>query len=289
MAFLVAYWIVPALFLLGCVVMVIANPGRGWRRAGAYALPAWLASFVLGTGAILDSRGSTSGLGFIVLPLVATGPGLLGFALGALHHRRRLAVARGVSAWPWSAGAALAALGLATAFAYQAYAWHEIRQINAGRDAEVERQRQAIRANEAKIGRLLAAHPGEEGRLIAEMVEGTDDRTLLIPLAGRPETPPEVLDRLVRHPDLGVALTALRDPDTPAESIAWLFDNHSYPDYFFSTMAAHPNTPVRILRELYAKRAQNTGIARGLARNPSTPPDVRERLDVGGKRPTGTP
>jgi hypothetical protein len=282
MTALLPFWIVPALFLLTCVILVATDAPRGWRRAGAYALPAWLASFFLGTGAILESRGSTSGIGFIFLPLLAMGPGLLGFALGHLHHRRRLAGARGGHTSGWSAAIAAAVLGLAGVWGYQAYGWYGIVQTNAARDAETQRQRLAIQANKERIARRLAESPERAGEIIAEMVEETDDRTLLIPLASRPETPPEVLDRLVRHPDLGVALTALRDPDTPAETIAWLYEHHSYPDYFFSTLAAHPNTPAPILRELYAKRAQNTGIPRGLAANPATPEDIRERLRAEG-------
>jgi hypothetical protein len=215
-------------------------------------------------------------------------PGLLGLALGLLHHRRR-AAPRGGRRSAWSAGIALAALGLIAVLVYQGRGWHEVRVLNATRDAEVERQREAIHANKAWLGRLVAANPERAPQLIAEMAATTEDRTLLIPLASRPETPPEVLDRLVRHPDLGVALTALRDPDIPVDSIVWLYRNHSYPDYFFSTLAGHPRTPPWILAELYDKRGRNAGIPRGLAHNPNTPADIRTRLRAEGVGPADTP
>ncbi len=271
---LLPFWIVPGLFLLTCLVLAAVDPGGRWRRPALYGLYGYVASFVVGTLGIMESRSSTAGLGFIFLPLVALVPGLLGAVLGQLGARRPPGPRERTRAF----GVALAALGILGVLGFQAVGWYRTAALNATRDAAARRDQEAIRANTDSLERLLAQHPGDEARLITERAAATNDRTQLIPLARSRFAPPQVLDRLARSPDLGVALSAVRNPDTSAATLVWVYRHHPYSDYFLSTLASHLNTPPEILTELYDKRDQNLGIATGLARNPQTPDAIRERL-----------
>ena len=278
MSVLLPFWIVPGLFVLGCLVLVLLRPKGFWARAGTYALLAYAASLALGTGGILESRGSTSGLGFIFLPLFALIPGVLGFLLGFAHFRFLERRRASCSATIARVVVVVAALGVAGAMGYQIVGWIEVKQTNQARDLEAQRQRAAIKDNTAEIKKRLAAHPGEEARLIAELAAQTQDRTLLIPLASNRFASPSVLDDLVRSADFGVALSAVRNENVSPQSLAWVYRNHSYPAYFYSSLAANPRTPGWILAELYAKRRENMGIAPGLAGNPNTPSDLIDGL-----------
>ncbi len=278
MSLLLPFWILPIVFVMGCLALAAFRLRTGWRRAGLYGLLAFFVSFVLGALGILESRGSTSGIGFVFLPIYCLVPGLLGFAFGLLQTRYRLRSAANVSTVGYQAGLWLVALGLISVLSYQGLGWYETRQLNETRDAETQRQREAIRAFSDELNRLLAERPGEEAALIAELAAETTDRTRLIPLANSRFASAAVLDELSRSPDFGVALSALRNPNVTPESIVWVYRHHRYPDYFFSNFAAHPATPAWILTELYSKRAQNTGIPRGLIQNPNTPPEIRDRL-----------
>jgi len=275
---LLPFWIAPLIFLLGCVIQAVRKPGTFWRRAGVYALLAYFASLMLGAVAIFESRGSTSGIGFIFLPLVAMVPGVLGFLLGTSHHRYRQSVRIPKAKVGPTVVILLSALGLAGVMGIQAYGWFETRQINQARDAEVARQREAILANRRMLAARLAGHSGREARIIEEMVTGTEDRTLLIPLASSPFAPPGVLEQLSRASDLGVALSALRNENVPTQAIVWIYQHHGYPEYFYSTLAGNPNTPDWMLKELFERRQLNGGIAPAMAGNPSVPAAVIDAL-----------
>ncbi|MGB5340413.1 MAG: hypothetical protein WBO06_15120 [Gammaproteobacteria bacterium] len=281
MLFIIWYTIVPLVFVFGCLVQSLRKPGTFWRRAGNYGLLAYLVSFTLGAFAILESRSSTSGIGFLFLPMIAVVPGVLGFGLGAARHRLGLLRQTGhPTTWPriWMV---VALIGLVGALAVQLHGWHDTRQLNQSRDQEVERQRAEIKANKRTLAARLAAAPGREAQIIEQLAAETDDRTWLLPLASNPHTSALTLDRLSQSADLGVALSALRHVNVPSEAIVRVYRTHSYPDYFFSTMAGNVNTPAWLLAELYQKRAQNYGIALALAGNPNTQAGILDKLLAG--------
>jgi len=274
MAQLLPFWIFPALFLVGCLALILWNPRTIGRRPGLYGLGTYLVSFALGTVSLLESRGSTSGLGFLFLPGLAMAPGLMASILGALQQwRQRLEPS---SLWRriQGIGMALSTLGILAVLGFQAIDWYDTRRANHARDQEPERHREAIRANTQRIEGLLAAHPGEEAALIEREASGSNDRTLLIPLARSPYAPTSLLDRLARSPDLGVALSAVRNPNISQDTLVWVYRDHIYPAYFYSTLAGHPRSPSWMLAELYEKRDQNAGVAPALSRNPNTPEGI---------------
>lgn len=278
MLFLVGYTIIPLVFVFGCLVQALRKPGTFWRRAGIYGLLAYLAAFTLGVFAILESRGSTSGIGFLFLPMVALVPGVLGFGLGVAQHRFRYLRQTGRPT-VWSRlGMAVALVGLAGVLLVQLNGWHDTYQLNQSRDQEAQRQREAIQANTRTLAERLASAPGREVQIIEQLVAETGDRTWLIPLASNPHTSALTLDRLSQSADFGVALSAVRHVNVSAETIVRVYRTHSYPGYFFSTMAGNANTPAWLLAELYEKRAQNYGIAPALAGNPNTQADILDAL-----------
>lgn len=281
-----SWYLIPLLFVLGSLVQAWRKPDTFWRRAAVYGLLAYLISLVLGVFAILESRGSTSGIGFLFLPMIAMVPGVLGFALGVAQHGLISFRKTGRQAtWP-RIGMAAALVGLFGVLTVQLYGWYDTQQLNQSRDQEAKRQREAIQDNKRTLANRLAASPGSEAQIIERMVDETADRTWLIPLASNPHTSAQTLARLSQSTDFGVALSALRHAKVPTEAIVRVYRSHSYPDYFFSTMAGNANTPAWLLAELYQKRAQNYGIAPGLAGNPSTPSDILDVLLVGADQRT---
>ena len=286
MLFLVGYTIIPLVFVFGCLVQALRKPGTFWRRAGIYGLLAYLVAFMLGVFAILESRGSTSGIGFLFLPMVALVPGVLGFGLGVAQHRfRYLRQAGRPTVWP-RLGMAVALAGLVGVLLVQLNGWHDTYQLNESRDQETQRQREAIQANRRTLAERLASAPGHEAQIIEQLVAETDDRTWLLPLASNPHTSALTLDRLSQSADFGVALSAVRHVNVSAETIVRVYRTHSYPGYFFSTMAGNANTPAWLLAELYEKRAQNYGIAPALAGNPNTQADILDALLADADRRT---
>jgi hypothetical protein len=274
---LLPYWLPPIAFVLACLALATRGPATAWQRGGILALIAYCISLAIGTCTILESRSSTAGIGFVFLPVLATGPGVLGLLLGSMHflHRHR-ENSKARSAFGALSILSAAALGLVIGL--QAVEWVETRSLNEKRDAESHRHRLGIEAAERRLTKQLSANPGQEERIIAEIAGNRNERAVLIPIARNRFTPPEVLAELSRSSDLGVALSALRNARIPADAIEWVYANHPYPQYFYSTMAANPNTAPHLLRVLLQKRHLNTGIAPALAANPASPADIIGRL-----------
>ena len=278
MFFLAWYTLLPAAFLFACAIQAWRKPGSFWRRAGVYGLLSYLLSFVIGVLAIFASRSSTAGIGLLFLPMIALLPGVLGFVMGTVQFRLHAGGAGSVTRPLPLAVMLLSGLGLAGVLGSQSYGWYQTTQLNQQRDLEAQRQREAIESNRRQLAQRLAAAPGREGEIIDRMSLQTKERTWLIPLASNPHASPETLDRLSDSGDFGVALSALRNAHVPTHAIVRVYRNHSYPNYFFSTLAGNANSPDWLLRELYQKRQQNTGIAPALAKNPATPGDLLEIL-----------
>ncbi|MGH9418423.1 MAG: hypothetical protein ACRD3J_00500 [Thermoanaerobaculia bacterium] len=89
---------------------------------------------------------------------------------------------------------------------------------------------------------------------------------------------PEILDTLASSSDMTVALEAVRNPATSAETLTRVYRTPSYPDYFFQALAAHHHTPPEILRELYHRPRTISGLDIWFAGNPSTPVDVLDEI-----------
>ncbi|MDP9202726.1 MAG: hypothetical protein M3P26_12445 [Gemmatimonadota bacterium] len=230
--------------------------------------------FVLAAGsafwAITQSRSSTAGIGMIGLPFIGAVGGFLGLAFG--RWRSSTDPGRSVGAL-LSLGAAVLLVAFNIREGTKTVAKNLVGdEKQVAFSAEVERDRA-----------LIAAGLGEnENRQRAWMDSGIrarmSDRAFLIAALENDSVSPVILDTLASSNDLGIALQAVRNPSTSRATLRRVYLTHSYPDYFFQALAAHPQTPPEILRELYTKPRTITGLDIWFARNPATPRDILDRI-----------
>lgn len=271
------YMILPALFLIVCTALILI-PKMKYRRAGFYGLLAFFASFFLGAYTIFQSRGSTSGIGFIFLPLIALLPGITGFILGKVNAAFLRKNKNNDPAGLLKTALIILSLLLVAPYVAQTYALMNVFTKNKASDVKAAEHKKLLTQNFRKIKRLVSENPGREKQLLESLAKDTRDRTLLIPIAKSNFASPELLDRLSKSTDLGIVLTVVKNRNTTVETLVWVHKNHSYPSYFYSTLALNPKTPPEILHELYEKRDQNRGIPLGLARNVNVPKEILEKL-----------
>ncbi|MFN2604396.1 MAG: hypothetical protein ABR582_16780 [Gemmatimonadaceae bacterium] len=220
--------------------------------------------------AILQSRSSTAGIGFIGIPFLAGGAGLLGLAFG--RWRSSTALPRRVAAW---ASLAIAVLAIVVNLREGA----TTRDKNAARDAyqegysaEIARAKQAIAAG-------IAQNKARQGAYIDSSIRARiKDNPFLIAALENDSISPDLLDTIASSNDLNVAYQAVRNPNARGETLVRVYRTKPYPDYFFSAIAAHPHAPPEILRELYKRRAAIGGLETEFAVNPSTPREILDEL-----------
>ncbi len=246
---------------------------RGRRRGLGASVLAFLVTLGVGAWSILQSRSSTAGIGFLVLPAVAAAVGVLAWTFRNLQHHPALAAR--IAGWACLV-AALAVVG------WELRAGRETIALNRARDADQRARTTRIEAHRAAVAAALAARPGDEAAVLSALVREheQDPEFLLAALESRFASPDD-LDRLARKDDFGVTLTALRNPACRADTLVRILRTHAYPDYFLQAVAAHPNTPPEVLREIHAQSPRRIGgLDHWLSRNPSSPPDVLEALST---------
>lgn len=278
MGTILVFGIIPICFALACLAAIILNRKPLLRRAGLYALIAIGLFLVLGSYAILQVRSSTGALGFLFLPYYAMVPGGIAYALGTMHHsllhnQKKDAPSQGIKV-----RIGVLIVLLLFPYTWMGYNLFDTLATNKARDNERERQKVAIMENTKHMEVILKKNPGREDAVLVNMANKTNDRTMLLPIAQSEFAPPELLDKLSRSTDFGVTVSAVSNPNALPESLERVYRTHKYPGYFFSSLAENKNTPTPILLELYGKRKQNSGIERGLARNPSVPAEILDIL-----------
>jgi uncharacterized protein (DUF1778 family) len=151
---------------------------------------------------------------------------------------------------------------------------------NASRDEDQMRRDSAYARYRARLDTILATSGDRAADTLQEMLRAKrDDRELVLAALERPQVTAPLLDTFARSPDLGIALQAIRNPNASSATLERIYRTHQNRTYFFQALAAHPNTPPLILREIHALRpAPITGLDIWFAGNPSTPTDVL--LDV---------
>jgi hypothetical protein len=147
--------------------------------------------------------------------------------------------------------------------------------LNQSRDAAQQARTLRIDENRKAISALVMQNKGNESAAIDKWIQEKDDNDEFLFAALASEfVSAETLDRFARADDLGVTLTALRNPNCAAATLARIYRTHTTPAYFHQALAAHPNTPADILRELFQKPRAINGLDIWLAKNPSTPADL---------------
>ncbi len=271
------YWSVPGLFVAACIMLLLVRKLK-WKRASIYGILAFGFFLLLGGFSILQSRSSTAGIGFIFLPIIALLPGGIGFVLGKIHAEYLYRKQNNKPVTIQKSSLIIFSLLVIAPFIWQVSVLLNTISKNNLRDIEVVRQREAIKNNIRKLDNLLSESPGREEDILKEKASETEDRTELIPIAKNKHASSEILNKLSRSADFGVVLSVVRNWNTAASTLDWIYKNHTYPPYFYTGLSSNPNTPKKILKELYEKRFQNTGIALQLARNPKLPEDLLNKL-----------
>lgn len=265
------------LFILGLpalVVVWIVLLAQGRRAGLLVSLTMCLVTFGAGYWSIQQSRASTAGIGFLFLPSVAALSGALALLFGRMRRHPRLA--NQFAAWL----SLLASVGLA---GWLGVAGIQERAKNDERDRRQAESLRAIDRNRIQIARIIHEHVGDEGAALdGEIERHRTDRTFLIPALETSFVSEATLDRLGSDSDLTVVLWVARNPRTRSDTLERIYRTSSYPPYFFQALAEHRNTPVDILRTL-ATHSEPLGPLDGaLARNPSSPRDVLEKIAGSG-------
>ena len=232
----------PIAFLVGMSVLFFAKRRRGIAEGfGLFAVCS-----AAGAWAILQSRSSTAGIGFLFLPAMATLAGTLGWAFANLRRAGQL---------PLRAAGWVCLLAAFALPAWQIVAGRQTIQLNQRRDAEQAAHAREIEKNRALIASALAQNPGREAETLERMIaEHAQERAFLIPALETRWVTPATLDRMADSTDLGIALQAVRHPNCPPAALARVYRTTAYPGYFEQALLANPSTPAEIRRELEEKR-----------------------------------
>jgi hypothetical protein len=260
--------VVPIAYLV-LVVTLLAK-----KTANGVGVSLLFCALVAGSAywAITQSRSSTAVIGFIGLPFIAALGGFLGLAFGRWRSS------------PEHTHSVAAFLGLAGAVLLVAFNVREGTKTNAKNSARDEQQT----AHSEEIARdraLISAGLGQNENRQRDYLDSSirarmKDRAFLIAALENDSISPVILDSLASANDLGIALQAVRNPSTDRATLRRVYLTHTYPDYFYQTLAGHPNTPPEIIREIYTKPRTITGLDGWFARNSATPRDVLEKIST---------
>ena len=159
----------PIAFLVGVTVLFFKKRRRGIGEGlGLFAV-----CFIAGAWAILQSRASTAGIGFLFLPAMAALAGTLGWAFANL---------RGAQTLPLRSAGWVCLLAAFALPAWQIVAGKQTIQLNQRRDAEQAAHAAEIAKNRALIAAALAQNPGRETEVLERMIaERSLERAFLIP------------------------------------------------------------------------------------------------------------
>ena len=265
--FLLALLGIPLAYLV--VILRLAVMKRDARGLGL-SLFFFSASVTTGVWAILQSRSSTAGIGFLGIPLLGGLAGFLGLAFG--RWRTDTEPARRIIGWLALAGALLL-VSFNIAQGAQTRAKNRVRDDKQAEfSAEIGRDRNAI-------AEALKQNPGRERAYLDSSIRARiNDRAFLLAALPNDSISPGLLDTLASSDDLNIALEAVRNPNTNGETLARVYRTKTYPDYFFQALAAHRNTPPDILQDLFHRPRTITGLDIWFAGNPSTPREILSEI-----------
>ncbi|MGZ5494778.1 MAG: hypothetical protein ACXWHG_14330, partial [Thermoanaerobaculia bacterium] len=257
---------VPIAWLAILISLLVRKSPRGIAVSVLFFLLAAGSAF----WAITQSRSSTAAIGMIGLPFIGAIGGFLGLAFG--RWRSSTDAGRSVGALMGLGGAVLLVAfnireGTKTVAKNES---RDARQVS--HSAEIDRDRAFIAAG-------LGQNEHRQGAYIDSSIRARiSDRAFLIAALENDSVSPTILDTLATSDDLGIALQAVRNPNTSRATLRRVYMTHSNPSYFLQALAGHPNTPPEIIREIYTKPRVITGLDGWFARNPGTPRDVLEKI-----------
>lgn len=266
MIFLIGLLGLPLAYFAVLVVMLLKRESR----IVATSLAFFAAAVVSGSWAILQSRSSTAGIGFLGIPLVGSMAGFLGLAFGLFRQDPRLE--RRAFAWV-GLTATLMLVGFNIRQGLDTKDKNRARDdLQAAHSAEIARDRDAISA-------ALKENPQRQSAWLDSAIRAhRDDRAFLLAALPNDSISPTLLDTLANSDDMGIALEAVRNPSTTAQTLERVYRTKIYPDYFFQALAAHPHTPPAVLTDMYKRPRTIGGLAIWFAGNPATPHEILDDI-----------
>ncbi len=262
MTFLLAVLGVPLAYLVVLVSLLVRKHPRG----PGLSLFFFALAVMTGIWAIALSRSSTAGMGPLGIPLVGSLAGFLGLAFG--RYRTSGKPSHRFGAWIGLAGALMLVAFIIAQGA-------QTRSKNRVRDDQQAAQSAEIGRDREMISTALLENPGRERVWLDSSIRARmKDRAFLLAALPNDSISPSILDALASSPDMGIALEAVRNPNTRAETLERVYRTESYPDYFFQALAAHRHTPPNVLRELYQRPRTITGLDIWFAGNAATPKEI---------------
>ncbi len=264
---ILAILVAPFAYLAALLIFFIKR-----RRKGLFiSLLGFVAAIVIGVWAIFQSRSSTAGIGMLFLPFIGVAAGALAWGFANLRHAQKL---------PLRILAGLCLVAVLGILGWELNAGWQTIQLNKTRDAAQQARTQRIEQQRILLTDLLAQNVGVETATVERfIVEHRDDEEALFSALASPFVSAETLDSYARKDDLGLTLTALRNKNCSAATLARIYHTHTYPNYFLQTLAAHAHTPPDILREIFQQSPRAIGgLDIWLAANPATPLDILQTL-----------
>jgi len=265
------------IFLLGLVALPLAYFAvlvmmlfKREPRAVATSLLFFAGAAVSGSWAIMQSRSSTAGIGFLGIPLIGAMAGFLGLAFDLFRDDARLE--RRAFAWV-GLTATLVLVGFNIRQGLDTKDKNRDRdEMQAAHSAEIARDRDQIAA-------ALKENPQHQRLWLDSAIRAhRDDRAFLLAALPNDSISPGLLDTLANSADMGIALEAVRNPNTTAQTLDRVYRTKTYPDYFFQALAAHRHTPPGILTEMYKRPRTIGGLAIWFAGNPATPHEILDDI-----------
>jgi hypothetical protein len=145
--------------------------------------------------------------------------------------------------------------------------------------AAVARERQMIAA-------ALRENPGREREWLDSSIRARrSDRAFLLAALTNDSISPSLLDTLANSSDLGIALEAIRNPNTHTETLESVYRRKFRPAFLIEALAAHRRTPPYIFRELYEPERDSSRLDIWFAGNPATPREILAQI---ARRSTNT-
>lgn len=253
----------PTIFLL----LLLWAAAKGQWRAVLLGIAMCVASLRVVTWANVWTGDDHDWGWFFLIPDLAALPGLLALAGAAAwtSHRPRVRLLGML--------ALLASLAMPAAYAMNK--WHRKGAIEVA-ISEANAPWRALQGKRATVATMPALG-------LEEMIRRRrDDREFLFEALKRQDLSPELLDELLDERSLGrdsdLTFAVVRHPRTGSATLARVYARAEHPEYFYSSLAAHPHTPPEILRAI--RRDTTVHVERlddDFARNPAAP---REILDA---------
>ena len=136
-------------------------------------------------------------------------------------------------------------------------------------------QAAAIAHERQMIAAALRENPGREREWLDTNIRARmNDRVFLLAALTNDSISPSLLDTLANSSDLGVALEAVRNPNTYAATLESVYRRKFRPAFLIEALAAHRRTPPYIFRELYEPERDSSRLDIWFAGNPATPREI---------------